>query len=245
MTNFARKLSRLVKTWPGSQKELAEKINITPQMLYEYLRGAAPRPTVLLALARELGVEHALIWFIDEEQTELVPPSATDHLNPLSKLSRYDLMREVCLRYIELAQNEQALLDRAMCINWTALAKFIIENGPGKPLPEEQYELARIAADLAGLHRINPVDSFDLNTLLQSHISEDGEFTKEMMPEEINAQRLVFNANTLIYRISHYLNSFITYQNNQSFKNSYDASFKKLESALKEETEASSESQNQ
>lgn len=163
-TQFTAKLAHLVRSWPGTQRALADKVGVTPQMMSEYLRGAIPKPSVIHRLAIELGVIDNLPWLLDEDDDRLEP--VEDLIEPrLSRATLSQFIQDGGRRYRQAAVYFEQLLSIELESEypWTRAATLILfphdpENHPQSESLEKVFMRFELIDRLA--HQVDQLSHF-------------------------------------------------------------------------------------
>lgn len=137
---FGRKLTRLVRKWPGSQRELADAVGVTQQMLAKYMAGSMPKLDTARRLADVLGAD--VRWLCNEDDRTLDPPAITD-ARALEDFTDYELMEEVGRRYHKEVLELRTLLERMQSMDWAVVADAAIRRVTGGETTEAEDRMLR------------------------------------------------------------------------------------------------------
>jgi len=146
---LARKLRFCLQMRGMSQTELARRIGINRQSLNHYFQGAAPKPDVLLRMAKVLDVD--LEWLCDESDPSLDPSERKPRLTDAEHKPFVEEMRR---RYIWNARVIEFVtgidLGRPRDIN--AAAAWLLCNQEKRALPDAVVQRIREVNDILERH---------------------------------------------------------------------------------------------
>lgn len=187
-TLFTEKLAHLVRSWPGTQKALAAKVGISPQMMSQYMRGVIPKPHLIRRLAIELEVIDNLPWLLDEDDRRLEPPAAPS----LDEAGDEKIIEAIRDRYIAAALKANSEIDLITGIaiyephHWQCQAIDLLTQKDA----ENAYRAANMVKGcmlaLARAERLWQFAGIDGNELLRPHV--DGSYITS--PEELKYPKL-------------------------------------------------------
>jgi transcriptional regulator with XRE-family HTH domain len=136
---FMAKLQHAIKRYPGLQRELAQKVGISPQRLSTYVNGTFPKPAVVYRLAHVLNLP--LDWLMNEDEEDLEPPTRDYASGSLEECETTEIIDELSRRYADVVNPFLAML-HAVEIgsgNWQLSAAGILSHcqSPTAKLPEK------------------------------------------------------------------------------------------------------------
>ena len=131
---FTRKLAYHIKRWPDSQRDLADRVGVSPQVLSNYLRGALPKPEKIYKLSELL--ELPLEWLLDDAEDSMDPPGGPGRRD-LSEVPRGLLIEELNRRDLQAAKALGRLIDRAESLPWERAAAWLLRKQHVEKVPAE------------------------------------------------------------------------------------------------------------
>jgi len=212
---FAQKLRRLVNHWPGTQKELAREVGVSPQQLSKYLSGTMPKPFRLLRLAQVLKAD--LVHLLNDKDESQHTGGAD--WTPVSQATSSQLLAEVSRRVAERAHELSYELQEAIHTPWEPIAIWLLSKaGITRNLPSLIREAIRrfkaidrlvgevrellSASDLESAFVVGVGGAFDPRRVHPSHLIQEAQNLKERHPGILAVSYYVVNSEAPSFNVS-------------------------------------------